>query len=361
MANEAYFYKSDRYLLNRCTKYLARFNTDRRHAYGTEDQPRDRVAEAWRFPVIDSYAGGAGLFSDPAHYSDNNEVTFIYAGTASRMPNQVAVVGTFRNFYNPVPLKRVWFDGEPTSYWSVTYVVPKGMMHRYRFIVDDALPINDPVNPQQIVMDNGTAWSRFFTESFTSPLVLERWEQDILARISTSILPFKTEQSTNFLARFYDYLDQGKKDSVYNNVYRMDSSVGEVNFVDNLLAREEWHRLVDYKTCLKIMDGILRQRVPNTEPSKMPDSAFDKLYADMAADTAPEWDKAAYGSPRFFLTLIRRHLVMGAFSHPKYGGNVGGAGWGYLSERYTDKNGNTLFDWARAIEKPLGNNEDYQG
>jgi hypothetical protein len=361
MADGSYFYKSDRYILNRCTKYLARFNTDRRHAYGTEDQPRDRIAEAWRFPVIDSYAGGATLCSNPDLYHNYNEATFIYADGAGHPPDHVAVVGTFHNFFDPIPLKKAWFDGEPTSYWSVTYVVHKGEMHRYRFIVDGEAPINDPVNPQQIRMDNGVIWSRFFTDSFTSPLVFERWELDIIARLSTSILPFKTEQSTNFLARFYDYLDQGKKDSVFNNVYRMDSSVGEVNFIDNLLAREEWHRVLDYKICLKLIDSILRQRMPNIEPSKMPDSAFDNLYAQMAAGQVPGWDASAYGSPQFFLSLLRRHLVSGSFCHPKYGGNVGAAGWGYLSERYIDQNGNTLFNWARAIEKPLGTNIEYKG
>lgn len=361
MADGAYFYKSADYVLNHCTKYLARFNTDRRHAYGSKDEPRDRIAEAWRFPVIDTYAGGADLFADPQSYNIVNEVTFIYAGTCSHLPNKIAVAGTFATFFEPVPLKQVWFEGEPTRYWSVTYAVPKGEMHRYRFILDDAAPINDPVNPQQMVMDNGVVWSRFFTESFTNPLIFERWELDILSRISTSILPVKTGDVINFLARFYDYLDQATKDRVYNNVYRMDSSVGEVNFVDNILAREEWHRLVDYKICLKLIDGILRERYPNIEPAKMPNSAFTDLYSQMAAGQVPGWDTIVYESPQHFLSLVRRHLVMGAFSHPKYGGNIGGAGWGYLSERYKDLNGNTLFDWARAIEKPLGTNEDYKG
>src|ERR1700733_1358248 len=110
MADGAYFYKSDRYILNRCTKYLARFNTDRRHAYGTEDRPRDRIAEAWRFPIIDTYAGGAALFSDPTLYWNYNEVTFIYSGSCTHTPHQVAVVGTFSNFHDRIPLKRAWFD-----------------------------------------------------------------------------------------------------------------------------------------------------------------------------------------------------------------------------------------------------------
>jgi hypothetical protein len=361
MAVEAYFYKPDRYVLNRCTKYLARFNTDRRHAYGTDDEPRDRIAEAWRFPVVDTYAGGSSLFADPSAFSTYNEVTFIYAGRCPHVPAEVSVIGTFATLYSPIPLKRVEFEGEPTRYLSVTYVVPKGEMHQYRFVVEGAAPINDPVNPQQIVLDNGVVWSRFFTESFTGPLVFERWELDILDRIATEILPFRTADSQNFLARFYDYLDQDHKESVYNNVYRRDSSVGEVNFVDNILAREEWHRLIDYKTCIQMIDRILRMRNPNIDPCKMDRQLYFDLYNQMASGQVPGWDYSAYPDPKVFLAILRRHLVMGAFSHPKYGGNAGAAGWGYLSERYTDQTGNTLFNWARAIETPLGNNLDYKG
>jgi hypothetical protein len=359
--SEAYFYKPDRYVLNRCTKYLARFNTDRRHAYGTVDQPRDRIAEAWRFPIVDTFAGGATAFSDPASFSVYNEVTFVYAGSCSHQPKNIGVIGTFATLHASIPLQQVQFEGIPTRYWSVTYVVPKGEMHTYRFVVEDAAPINDPINPQQIVLDNGVIWSRFFTDSFTGPLVFERWELDILDRIATEILPFQTADSQNFLARFYDYLDQDHKQNVYNNVYRMDSSVGEVNFVDNILAREEWHRLIDYKLCIRMMDRILRLRNPYIDPCKMDRQLYFDLYTQMASGQVPGWDTSVYGDPQFFLSILRRHLVSGAFSHPKYGGNAGGAGWGYLSERYTDQAGNTLFNWARAIEEPLGVNEEYKG
>jgi hypothetical protein len=68
----------------------------------------------------------------------------------------------------------------------------------------------------------------------------------------------------------------------------------------------------------------------------------------------------------YFLSLIRRHTITGAFSHPKYGGNIGGAGWSYLQERYDIKNENAqtvgnYFNWELALEKPLGTNENYQG
>ncbi len=59
------FRPGDDYVLNHATKYLARFNTDRRHRYGppVSEAPRDSIAEAWRFPVVDTYGGGAPAVS----------------------------------------------------------------------------------------------------------------------------------------------------------------------------------------------------------------------------------------------------------------------------------------------------------
>jgi hypothetical protein len=74
------------------------------------------------------------------------------------------------------------------------------------------------------------------------------------------------------------------------------------------------------------------------------------------------WDYGAYSNPSFFLNILRRHTATAAFAHPKYSGNVGAAGWAYLSEKYyenRDGTRSTLFDWRAALEKPLGNNEDY--
>jgi hypothetical protein len=364
-----YFSKSDEYILNYSTKYLARYNTDRRHSYGPlgVEAPRDRIAETWRFPVIAPYRGGAPALGDPISFNDYNEVTFIYAGADEKSPASVSVIGTFATLYDPIPMRQAEFEGEPARYWSVTYVVPKGQVHRYRFIVDAGSPINDPVNAQEQLLDNGSTWSRFFTDSFTAPLVLEKWEIDILYRLSREILPFQTADATNFLGRFYDYLDRVSKQNLYNNVYRMDDSVGEVNFVDNILAREERHRLTDYKICLRVIDRVLRQRNPYTEPARMSREIYFDLYNEMASNQVAGWDYSAYGNPQFFLYMLRRHVVTGAFCHPKYGGNAGAAGWAYLSERYTDaspgpgQQGQTLFDWRRALEVPLGANEDYLG
>ena len=79
------------------------------------------------------------------------------------------------------------------------------------------------------------------------------------------------------------------------------------------------------------------------------------LYDQMAAGNVDGWNHSRYGSPRYFLQLLRRHAFVGAFSHPKYGGNVGAAGWAYLKERYRDsETGQTLFGWRSVMEQPLG-------
>ena len=365
----SFFYADDQYVLNYCTKYLARFNTDRRNSYGPPGVPaaRDNIAEAWRFPIVDTYGGESPAVMDPGQFANYNAVTFIYAGADTKSPASVSLVGTFATLYDPIPLRPVAWEGEPTRFWSLSHVVPKGQKHRYRFIVDGAFPINDPVNPQEETQDNGAVWSCFFTDVYSSPVVMERWELDLLYRLAAEILPFQTEDASNFLDRFYNYLDRASQDSVYGQVYRLDTSIGEVNFVDNILAREERHHLVDYKICLRLIDRVLRQRNPYTEPSRMTRNFYFDLYNDMATDNVVGWDTNAYGSPRYFLYLLRRHVATGAFCHPKYGGNVGAAGWAYLEDRYRLPSpapgiaGGTLFDWSRALEKPLGANADYLG
>src|ERR1051325_3647555 len=171
---DAFFYPEDQYVLNYCTKYLNRFNTDGRNALaGSTGASRDHVAEAWRFPIVDSYGGGAAAFGLPGEFTDYNQVTFVYAGTGQAPPPGVGEIGTFANLYASTQLRRTQFEGEETRFWAVTYVVPKGQVHRYRFVIDGEAPVNDPVNPQQEMLDNGAVWSRFFTESFSSPVVLE--------------------------------------------------------------------------------------------------------------------------------------------------------------------------------------------
>jgi hypothetical protein len=97
----------------------------------------------------------------------------------------------------------------------------------------------------------------------------------------------------------------------------------------------------------------------------MSDELYVQLYDQMAANNVPGWDRSRYQDPQYFLYLLRRHAVTGAFSHPHYGGNTGASGWAFLAERYpltVQENGgspNTLFAWRRAVEAPLGTNPDY--
>ena len=109
-------------------------------------------------------------------------------------------------------------------------------------------------------------------------------------------------------------------------------------------------------------DRVLRQRNPYAEPIQVSDELFNQLYDEMATDNVSGWDYNVYASPAYFIKILRRHTFTGAFSHPKYGGNSGAAGWAYLSERMRDpQTGRTLFDWPRITEKPLGESPDYHG
>lgn len=356
--HQSFFYKDDQYVLNRCTKYLARAAVDRSDGFS--------IAEAWRFPVIDTYAGGAESVTDSDLFGDYNEVTIIYAADPAADPGQVGVIGTFSGLHAAAQLRPALHLGVATRYWSITFAVPKGQRHVYRFVIDGHYT-NDPINPQSQKLDNGQVWSRFFTDTFTQPLALERWELELLYRLVATIAPFQTAEARNFLRRFYYHLDLATKLDQFSNAYRLDNSVGEVNFIDNLLAREERHRLPDYKACLAMIDDILRRRCPTVESAQMSSEVYDALYDQMAEDDVPGWDVLKYPSPQDFLYLLRRHTVLGAFSHPKYGGNTNGAGWAYLAESYRAPSpspgipGKTLFDWRRAIEQPLGTNADYNG
>jgi hypothetical protein len=339
--------KDDQDFLNLCTRYLNRVGDP------------SASAEAWRFPVIDVFRGTPLDPEDP-----DNEVIFIYKAAPGTV-TQVGVLGSFATLYEAVPLKPIRFLGEDSGYFGLSVAVPKGQTHIYQYVVDGTLTL-DPINPQRVVLENGKIWSRFFTESYLQPMVLESWELKLLYRLTEQILPFRAAEAELFLQQFYNYLDRQSKDA--SKVYRLDESVGEVNAIDKFLAREERHRLIDYRRCLKQIDTVLRKRNPYVEPSELSKEFFNDLYNDMSNDPSnlanriDGWDYGVYSNPQFFVYILRRHTVTAAFSHPKYGGNVGAAGWAYLSEKYFEvKDGqrSTLFDWQAALEKPLGRNAAY--
>lgn len=343
--------KDDLYYLNFCAKHLARSNPEGRHIYGgiAAQDPIHRIAEAWRFPIVNGHLEN-GADSASRRF---DEVSFIYHQPNQAPPASVAVIGTFGKLFEPIPLKPV---GD-TPYFALTAVIPRGEVHRYRYLVDGDTVL-DPVNPQRATLDNGEAWSRFFTRDCTQPLVLEHWEHRLLDRLTDHILPFRTEAAENFLARHFQQLDEDNKQVQY----RHDQGVGVVNYVDKLLAREESHHLIDYQICLELVEQVLRQRNPVDEPWHASRELFAELYGQMGSGSVPGWDYGRYSSPRYFLQLLRRHTFTGAFAHPDYGGNAGAAAWAFLSERYRDPETDlTLFDWRRALPPPLGTNPAYRG
>lgn len=346
------------YVLNWTTKHLARERTQARHNYGQFDSgdPRGHICESWRFPVVDSHYDRDENRASQEH----NIVTFVYAHPEEVKPSEIAVVGTFANLYEPLPLEPVDFNGQLTGHHALSLVVPQGEVHTYKYLVDGELVL-DPINPQRTTLDNGEQWSRFFTARCTKPVSFERWEYEILDRLTDHILPFQTKEGERFLSQYYNNLDRENKSTQYPMAYRFDKSVGVVNFIDKLVAREEHHHLNDYKICLHLIDQVLRQRNPFVEPEHMSKEMYITVYDQMAEGDVPGWDYERYDNPRYFLQLLRRHTFTGAFSHPKHHGNMGAAGWAYLEERYVDGDRQTLFNWRQALEPPLGTNADYLG
>lgn len=338
----------EEYLLGLVSKYLARDDASPRHDYGhLAGDPRAAILEAWRFPVVEAWY-------DPTDSAQRfNAVTFVHAAPDRQPSGEVFLVGSFADLHTPLKLASL---GD-THYSTLTLKIPKGEVHTYRMKIGDVWQ-PDPINPQRVVLDNGVVWSRFFTWGATQRLVLERWEAKLLERMASHILPFHTEDGRIFFKRVHDGKGSANRPA---HAYRLDESIGAVNFIDKLLAREEAHHLVDYRICLELIDQTFRQRNPEIEPTKLSREAYAELYAQMGSGSVPGWNYGRYGNPRYFLQLLRRHVLTGAFSHPRYGGNALALGWKYLEERYVDASGATLFDWARAIEPPLGRNPVYRG
>ena len=349
--------KDDQYVLNHCTRFLARDTTDARHDFGqyAAGDPRAAICEAWRFPVVDSHYDGVSVETSYQY----NDVTFVY--DARRSPaHDVAVVGTFAELWAPVPLKPLRFLDGDGGLLAVTVRVPKGQLHLYKMLVDGRYDV-DPVNPQRATIDNGQVWSRFFTDSCQIPIVLGRRERDLLGRLVAHVLPFRLQENSVFIQRVYSTLDRAARQREFPLAYRLDEEVGVVNYIDKVLARSEQHNADDYRTCLGIIEGLLRGRSGGLDPLDLPRDVYEDLYREMETDHVDGWDTGRYQSPRYFLLLLRRHAMTGAFVHPKSGGNSGTAGWMYLESRFRDEQDHTLYDWRRAIEAPLGRNTDYRG
>ena len=345
--------KTAEYVLNHCTKYLARENGDARHSYLStlDGQPRASVAECWRFPVVDGHDGSD---DDQGKW---NDVTFIFVAGPGHpaLPQSVQLVTTCHLLYEPLPLRHV----AESIYWAITLMVRRAERHRYRFVVDGAVEL-DWVNPQTEILPTGDVWSSFFTWTYSDPISFERWEIVLLDRLTRYILPFECEEGRRLTE---DSADGG----TISQLHRLAAPVGATNYIDKLVAREERHRLHAYKTCLAMLARILSRREPGTDIESMPHRRFAELCSQMArypeALFADGWDRRLYRDPAHFLWLLRRHTWTGAFAHPKYGGNTGCVAWDWLAQTFltTETPPSTAFDWRRAIEPPLGTSEDYRG
>jgi len=347
--------KSSEEVLNLCTKYLARGAKLFQNQFSKDASNLTVISENWRFPVVQP------TLNDRGQVSAVNEVIFIYKGTPD---DQVEITGSFAPLYQSFPLQPVLFEGQNIGYYYLAVKVPTGKGYYYRFS-KNGVNFNDPVNPQTTTLLNGVQWSYFFTDYFNYTGEFESWELRVLFRMVLLIVPFRSKEAQNFINRFY--LSMAKPDQLAMPIYKLDSSVGEVNYITNILAREERHHLTDYKICLAIIDQLMRARNPYIEPWQVSDQLYSDLYNQIASgNTVPDWDYSKYANPVYFLGLVRRHTITGAFSHPRYGGNIGGAGWDYLKNKYVDTDAQglvtaTYFDWERSIEAPLGVNSSYSG
>ena len=349
---------SDNYVLNFCTKHLSGFNSNSRHSISiaTEDSNslRENILEAWQFPIIDKFRDPAKNAEANAQY---NLVTIIYFDPQRDTPHEVSVVGSFHKIYEPLPLRQI----KDTPYFAISLRLPKAQVFTYKFIVDGQYQ-NDRINPQEHRFNNSEVWSRFFTDECSQRVTFSKWEFRVLKRLVEQLLPFRTESAENFINRYTSHMDSQARDSEYPHLYRVDQSVGAVNFIDKLLAKQERHRRIDYTICLEQINKVLTARDFINEVEDMGSDLFVNLYNEMANNNVPGWDYQAYGDPSYFLKILRRHAFTGAFSHPRYGGNASGAAWAYLEERLRDPaTGKSLFDWRLNFEEPLGESKDYRG
>ena len=218
-----------------CAKHLAREVDDARHNYlGAFEEGRGRYSEGWRFPCVEPH------FDRDAQTGAVNRVTFVYLAPATADASfEVGVRGTFAPLFEVVPLQRA---GD-SRYFAATLLLPAAQVFRYRFVRGGHGEELDFINPQTTTEDNGARWSCFFTRACFEAVTFERWERIILDRLARHILPFNTDDARVFLNRLSS---QERANHPY--LHRFDLSVGVVNFLDKLLAREERHQLGAYKT-----------------------------------------------------------------------------------------------------------------
>ena len=352
--------RGDDYVLSNCAKFLARDFGGARHAERPEDDGtlRAHIAEAWRFPLVDTWADGE-------HFVETyglNSVTFVHAAIGGiPLPATVSVVGTFTDA--PLTLRRI---GD-TPYHAATVVLPKGVAHRYRFVADGAEG-PDPVNPQQVTglrglnagAGDGAVWSRFFTQLCTEPLVLDDGQRALLGPAHPLRAALRHRRGRGVIGAHSTGGRAGprpggasrsppvRRPARPRQLHRQGPGPRGGPPAGRLPA-SAWpaHR------------RVLADRDPGVAPAaharRRARSVSTRRWP---ATRSPGWDHARYGQPAFFLQGPAAPRLYGRVRHPKYGGNVGGAGWACLDERFTDGDGNTLFDWRQVMEQPLGTSTD---
>jgi hypothetical protein len=334
------------------TKYLARTSGtwpggQPRHAYlgVVPASTSARQADAWRFPVIEPHFD-AGL--PPAERISWNEVTFIYAAPPESTARlDVEVLGLPDPGLRVIPLTQV----ADSRYYAATALLPAARIYTYALRVGGSVE-PDPINPQRVRTANGEELSRFFTDYCAGPVTFEPWETAILQRLVARILPLKSTEQEQFEKQPGGEAADWAR--LQRQMHVLDQSVAATNYLDKLLAREEFHQLPAYRICLAQIDRILRQRNPYVEPRDATRDDYERLYSEMGSGSVPGWDYNSYGEPSYFLRLLRRHVWTGTFAHPRYGGNGNAAGWVWLQQRYP-------FAWTRGLEPPWGDNPEYRG
>lgn len=342
----------EQHIFDCTTKYLARESGEwqtaegviPRHQYLGSEIPTDsgRNCESWRFPVVEPYSGRD---LPPEEAIQWNDVTFVFKASAGQPLPAVVVAGLPFKELRQVPLEPV----ADSLYLAASLAIPAGRVYRYAFLVN-GVPQPDPINPQRTETSTGEVLSTFFTDYCFQSVTLETWQSDILRRLTNHILPFNSHESELFQL----FPGGGRRDTLDPQLYRLDHASGVVNYIDKVLAREERHHRDAYRTCLAEINRILRSRNPYMEPKNMPEDMYVKLYDQMKTNQVPDWNYTLYSSPQYFLFLLRRHTITGAFCHPKYGGNSGAVGWLWLAGQFP-------FDWDSAVEKPLGKSQSYSG
>ena len=296
-------------------------------------------------PIIDSY---------PKDSKNFNQVTFIYLNKDSDH-GEIKLTGDFDSLFKKHQLHPVFFNSTPTRFSAITLKLPVKRLFRYQFFVNNIF-VTDPLNALFKNLDNKVTWSIFFTDNYKTAIIFEQWEIEILKRLVSYILPFKTDEFKQFVNTHSKQFNN----KTMSLVSQINYDIGTVNFIDKLIARNERHHIDDYKICIKEIKRVLLSLNPFQEPCDMDEYFYEKIYQIMDSNDFNFWDKTLYQKPSYFLKTLRRHIITAAVSHPKYGGNTDALGWKFLDSLLQDSDDtNAGFDWRRSLEPSLGTNNDY--